>query len=322
VALLIARPWESETISPHLSVDPNAGIALGDSVAVARSGGPSIADAVVAPGSAAGGRLALAVPPQAAGAEGAAGVAIAAARAVAGPSPAPTPVALPTPAGTPPPEAAPVPVSAPPAAQPTSTVVAESGTGRRPLQGGHVPPIAAGAPVASEELGATFALHDEAEYQLSLWFEIDGPAWAPPGSENLLLRVLGEAGAAPSLGLQLWEWPDEAWYEAPGGGLWASGEAMGGERYLAALDEGEWHQLALCFTTSSRGDGGYALFLDGAQIDQRGGVSLIGAEGAGAELGVGLFREGRQVGRSSGVRIADPTLTELVEPEPAEPAAP
>jgi hypothetical protein len=239
---------------------------------------------------------------------------------VVGPAPAAVPIASPAPSHPEPvPVTVPVPVSTPPASEAEPTVVAEAGGGGRPTSSGRVPPRTAGTP-GYPDGGASFALRDGGEYSLSLWFEVEGLAWGLPGSENLLLRVIGEGATQPSLGLQLWEGPEEPWYEEAERGLWGSGQAMGGERFLAALGEGEWHQLALVLKASSEGEGGYALFLDGAPIDVRNGVSLVEAEGG--ELDLGLFREGSRVIGSSEVRIAEPTLVEIAQPLPVEATAP
>jgi hypothetical protein len=171
-------------------------------------------------------------------------------------------------------------------------------------------------PGAPNRAGTAFAVRDGGEYVFTFWFRIEGLEWQPLGNENLLLRIVGEAGGAPTLGLQLWEWSDGEWFEPPLRGLWASGAAAGGDRFLTALGEAEWHRADLDFRASSSGDGRYLLLLDGTPVDERDGVSLIEAGSAGAEVGVGLFRDGRQVPGDSGITIADPTLFERVAAQP------
>ncbi len=121
VALASLRPWEADSVDPHLSVSPGPG-AVGDAVAVApdRSPRPAVAGAV---------SLARATPAvKRVPADGGAGpttLAVAQSRplsTVAAPSPAP-------PASEPEPPASGQPAPAPEAPPPPQTVVAGSGDG-------------------------------------------------------------------------------------------------------------------------------------------------------------------------------------------------
>src|SRR5204863_10066355 len=104
------------------------------------------------------------------------------------------------------------------------------------------------------------------------------------------------ASEGPSFGLQLWD--DGSGLRR---GLWASGEAMGGERFLAPVEEGVWHEAVICFQASGDGDGFYLLLLDGQPIDARAWVSLIEPGSGDAQLEAGLFREGNPVAGATDV---------------------
>jgi hypothetical protein len=151
----------------------------------------------------------------------------------------------------------------------------------------------AGGPVEADP-GEPIAVNDGDEIALSFLVQVAPTAYRLPGEENLILRLGSEAGEEPSLGLQLW---DDG--SGEGRGLWSSGEAMGGERFLAPLSEGAWHRVTIYLQASSSDDGFYLLTLDGEPIEARAWVGLIESEGGSAQLEIGLFRDGQ--------RISDPT---------------
>ena len=122
------------------------------------------------------------------------------------------------------------------------------------------------------------------------------------------MRFKGEASESPSFGLQLWD--DGSGNQR---GLWASGDAMGGERFLAPVAEGVWHEAVLCFKASSEGDGFYLLLLDGQPIDARAWVSLIDSASGSAQLETGLFREGESVVGAPDVFFGPTELGETLE---------
>ncbi len=176
----------------------------------------------------------------------------------------------------------------------------------------HLPPRV-GSVVPGSGAGP-FEIREGGEYRLAFSFSIEALQWSQPGIDNLILRILGDGDEPSSLGLQLWEYPGEDWYEGSvARGLWASGEAMGGARFLAPVAEGTLHQVALDFKASSQGSGFYVLFLDGEPIDARAGVSLIAPGNGEARIEVGLFRDGKAVEGSSEVRTAAVSLTETTE---------
>jgi hypothetical protein len=133
-------------------------------------------------------------------------------------------------------------------------------------------------------------VRDGGEYAFSFSFYIQPAVYMSPGTENLILRFKGAAGDIPSFGLQLW---DDG--SATQRGLWSSGDAMGGERFLAPVEEGVWHEAVVCFQASSEGDGFYLLILDGQPVDARAWVSLIEPGSNSTLIETGLFRNGEPV---------------------------
>ncbi|HET8862372.1 MAG TPA: hypothetical protein VFM94_03880 [Solirubrobacterales bacterium] len=292
VAVLVSgRPWGASTIAPRLSLAPGIGVALGDSVEAAP--GRRLA---VAPAQPAGGGAARPATDELAVTSGGAPrsrVSIAPAQAIAGsgqagspggppmpPTPEPAP-SQPAPAPEAVPVAAPVSVSEPGTAPPTRL---PTGSGSQPPG-----PIAGGVDPGGEDLGDRVEIQagDELEYGFS--FHVEPTAFRPPGSDNLILRIRGEASEDSSFALQLWD--DGAGQR----GLWSSGDAMGGERFLAPVVEGSWHDVTVHLQASSEDDGFYLLTLDGRPIDARAWISLIDSESSYARLETGLFREGESV---------------------------
>jgi hypothetical protein len=268
--LISVQPWGTSTLAPQLSLAPGMGVALDDAVEAAPGRQLAVAPARPAGGGAA--RLAtneLAVssgapqaradidPAQVVASGGKGGV-------PSGPSKPPAPEPTPS-QPAPAPEAVPVaaPVSAPePEAAPPTRVPA--GYGNQPPE-----PIAGG--VDPEEEGPSDSVEvlagDELEYTFS--FFVEPTAFRLPGDDKPILRIRNEASESASFGLQLWD--DGAGQR----GLWASGDAMGGERFLAPLAEGVSHQATLYLHASSEDDGFYLLMIDGQPIDARAWISLI-----------------------------------------------
>jgi hypothetical protein len=312
LAVLVSlQPWEASSVAPQLSVAPGLGVALGDSVAV--SPGPrqlAIAPAQPAPGGKPGivakDVAGAPAPPQPR-------LAVAAARAVAalprnGPSavsPGPPPSGSP-PAPLPPPAPVAVPVvaAAPP---PAPGLVATSPT--RVAAGGQSPPPI-GAGVGPGEGGAPEAVevHDGDESAFSFSFSVQPSAYRSPGVENLIVQFRGDGGEGPSFALQLWD--DGSGVQR---GLWSSGDAMGGERFLAPLEDGVWHEAALAFKASNDGEGFYVLLLDGQPVDARAWVSLIEPESSAAQIEVGLFREGERLVDAPDVAFGPTRLGDSLE---------
>ncbi len=199
-----------------------------------------------------------------------------------------------------------MPVSAPPPSPPPP-----SATPTRPGYGGQPtrPPGSAGgpAPEGGTILGPV-EVYDGDEYAYSFSFYIRPEAYRAPGEDNLILRFADEAGEEHSLGLQLWD--DGSGTQR---GLWASGEAMGGERFLAPVAQRAWHQVVLYFEASSEDDGLYLLLLDGEPIDTGAWVSLIDPASDHGLLEAGLFRNGERVESSPEIFFGAARLGETLE---------
>lgn len=316
-ALVSLQPWAANSVEPELSVAPGIGIALGDSVAVAAAPGVDVADAHVAAG-AGPANVAVKLAPTRER-EPVPELAIARARPVTRPASAPPPVRPPAspspePPSQPQPPLQPVPVSAPvpvPVSAPTPASSPAPPTRVAASYGSSPPsPIATGASVGPCVGSTADVIPVEAgdEYAFSFSFYAQPTAYRMPGVDNSIMRFAGEAGELPSFGLQLW---DDG---ADGGrGLWASGDAMGGEHFLAPLAEGVWHEAAVYFRASSEGDGFYLVFLDGQPIDARSGVSLIGSGGSCAQIEVGLFRDAERIQETPEVSIRGAALGGTLE---------
>jgi hypothetical protein len=301
-ALLSLDPWAEQSVAPTLNVAPQPGISLGDAVAVSPGRRLAVAEGRPA-GAPAGGfaaerrvkegatqprpgvapaRVVASRPP--AGAPGGTSPTPAAA-----PEPTPAPVAVPVAAPSPPPE----PAVSPPTRAPAG-----------PAAGGHGPIGAGAGPGEAPE--SAIEVEDGGEYALAFDFLLQPTAYRAPGDENLIVRFSGESGV-PTFGLQLWD-------DGSGRrGLWSSGEAMGGERFLAPLEEGVWHRAVVSFQASSEGEGFYVLLLDDRPVDVRAGISLIDPESDSAEVETGLFRDGERVAGSPDVLVGPARLGETLE---------
>jgi hypothetical protein len=152
-------------------------------------------------------------------------------------------------------------------------------------------------------------IHEGDEYAYSFSFYIQPEVYRAPGEENMILRVGDEMDQSHSLGLQLWD--DGSGTQR---GLWASGEAMDGERFLAPVTEGAWHEVVLYFQASSEDDGLYLLLLDGVPIDTRAWVSLIDSTAGYGLLEAALFRDGERVTGSPEIYFGPARLSETLEP--------
>ena len=311
-ALLILQPWEADQVGPRLSVAPKIGIGLGDLVAVAPGKQLAVAPArpVVA------GTQTLVAEGDAVESEGAGRpqLAIAPARAVATPrpvaapetSPGPPPSSEPSPAPQPSPTPVAVPVAAPTPSPAPAAVPAPPAGG---VIGGHSPgPVGAGSGPIGSGGAEAIEVHDGDEYALAFSFLIQPTVYRASGDENLIVRFSDGGVEAPSFGLQLWD--DGSGNQR---GLWSSGDAMGGERFLAPLAEGVWHEAVLCFKASSEADGFYLLLLDGQPVDARAWVSLIDSGSSDAQVDVGLFRDGEPVAGTTDVLFGPTRLGDTLE---------
>ncbi|MET0306408.1 MAG: heparin lyase I family protein [Solirubrobacterales bacterium] len=308
-ALLSLNPGEEDSTIPQVSVAPQLGIGLGDAVTV--SPGRQLAIAPAHPAGIEGPRLAASVVTGAVGGSGqktglasaqVVTVAVASPPAQSPQLPPPAPIPAPAPAATPiaTPVSAPAPAPAPVAA-PT-----------RPLPGTGQParPSPSGGPgPAGGIVSGPVQIYEGDEYAYSFSFYVEPDAYRAPGEDNLILRFADEMDESHSLGLQLWD--DGSGTQR---GLWASGDAMEGERFLAPVAEAAWHEVVLYFQASSDDDGLYLLLLDGEPLDTRAWVSLIDSAGGYGLLEAGLFREGERVEDPSEVFFGPARLGETLEP--------
>jgi hypothetical protein len=304
-ALLSLDPWAEQSVTPRLNVAPEPGVSLGDAVAVPP--GRRLAVAEGRPAGAPAGSFAAERRAEEGAAQPRPGVAPAHAVAsrpvspaagtpgetspapAAAPEPSPAPVAVPVAAPSPPPE--------PAAPSPTRAPTGPAGAGHGPIGAGAGP---------GEAPESAIEVEDGGEYALAFDFLLQPAAYRAPGDENLIVRFSGESGV-PTFGLQLWD-DDEGRR-----GLWSSGEAMGGERFLTPLGEGVWHQAVVSFQASSEGEGFYVLLLDDRPVDVRAGVSLLDPGSDSAEVETGLFRDGERVVDSPDVLFGPARLGETLE---------
>jgi len=170
-------------------------------------------------------------------------------------------------------------------------------------------PIVAG----EAEGGDPVQIREGGEYALAFSFYIERMVYGEPGAPNLILRTVGDASPEPSLGLQLWDYAGSDGLSG-GRGLWSAGEAMGGDRFLAPVGEGAWHNVVLLFSASSQGAGYYALYLDGQPVDLRLGVSMIPPGSSYAQIELGLFRDGERLPGTSAIWVDAVTLGETLGP--------
>ncbi|MGV1050257.1 MAG: heparin lyase I family protein [Solirubrobacterales bacterium] len=131
--------------------------------------------------------------------------------------------------------------------------------------------------------------HEGDEYWYGFSFYINQMVYGKPGAHNLIMQFKSEGEGSPEFGLQLWDVHGER-------GLWTGGPSQevnhGGERFLAPVAEQAWHDVQIHFRASAVGAGFYEVFLDGALVDARSGVSMIAPGRASAYIKDGLYRNG------------------------------
>jgi len=301
VALASLRPWETDSVAPQVWISPEVGIGLDDSVALAPAGGPGIAAARVAPSGydAAIAKVPVAVPENVS----APVLDVAAARPVSVSQPATVPARPPSGVPSPPPSVAlPAPVAVAPAPAPAAVLVV--------LPPSSQPPAVVGSDGGPGDFDSV-EIREGDEYALSFSFYLETTTFAEPGTENLIMQFSSDADDAHSFDLQLWEDPD---FGLVSRGLWSSGEAVGGDRFLGPVEEGVWHDVFVPFEASGQDAGFYEVYLDGQLVDARSGVSLIASGSDHAQIEVGLFRDGGPVEGTSEIRIDEARLSESLEP--------
>ncbi len=344
------RPWESDSVGPQLQALPGVEAGLDDAIALA-PGRSAVSPAVVSARStprAAGKSVPEVEPVVIKEPTLVSGVAISRGRpvSVAGPVSHPAP---PSPESQAPPTAPVAPLSepvpptpAPPAAPLGPHLVAdfENGMSGWSTATSEVTPRLVGGIVRDGEKSSLVRLtgtrsrsqlvlggdggpseegviqiHEGDEYAFAFSFYIQTMAYGETGVDNAILRLKSDASESPAFGLQLWD-------SVVGGqgierGLWSSGEAVGGDRFLAPVTWWTWHDVIVHFRGSSQDAGFYSVYLDGELVDARDAVSIIVPGSGYAQIEVGLHRSGEQVPGTSEIRIdaakLGPTL-ESVQP--------
>lgn len=311
IAAVLSLPqWGEDSVIPEVSVVPGPRVGLGDAVAVSPPRRLAVAPAHLA--GVEGPRLAALGATGAVGGSGArTGLAsaqiVAVSVAVRPPTESPQ---SPPPEPVPPPQAAPTPVATPVSMPAPSPAAVAAPTRPLPGDGSQPPqphPSGGPGPIGGVVSGPV-QIYEGDQYAYSFSFYIQPDVYRAPGEDNLILRFGDEADESHSLGLQLWD--DGSGSQR---GLWASGDAMDGERFLAPVAEGAWHEVVLYFQASSEDDGLYLLLLDGEPVDTRAWVGLIDSAGSHGLLEAGLFREGERVDDAAEIFFGPARLGETLE---------
>jgi Polysaccharide lyase len=159
------------------------------------------------------------------------------------------------------------------------------------------------------------------EYWYGFSFYIQSMVYGEPGAHNLIMQFKSTDNGSPNFGLQLWDYAGDGG-SGGGRGLWSHGDAMGGDRFLSAIAEQEWHDVIVHFKASSQGAGFYEVYLDGAMIDARQGVNMIVPGTSHAYIKDGLYRNGDEIPGTSEIRLDAARLGETLESvQPSDPAA-
>ena len=141
---------------------------------------------------------------------------------------------------------------------------------------------------------------DERYYAFS--FNVQSMVYGRPGAHNLIMQLKSDGTGSPNFGLQLWDYAGDDGHSG-GRGLWSSGEAMGGDRFLGPVSEGQWHDIVIHFKASSQGVGFYRVYLDGTLVDSRSGVSTIVPGHSYAYIKNGIYRNGGNIPGASEIRL-------------------
>jgi hypothetical protein len=144
--------------------------------------------------------------------------------------------------------------------------------------------------------------HEGDEYWYGFSFYIESMVYGGPGAHNLIMQFKSEGEGSPNFGLQLWDYEGDDG-ESGGRGLWSSGDAMDGDRFLAPVDEQAWHDVVIHFKASRADAGFYEVFLDGQLVDSRSGVSMIRPDRDYAYVKNGLYRNGDEIPGRSELRL-------------------
>jgi hypothetical protein len=150
------------------------------------------------------------------------------------------------------------------------------------------------------------------QYAFAFSFYIETMVYGEPGADNLIMRLHGAGAETHSLGLQLWDFASSDWHNGARG-LWSSGDATGGPRFLGPIAEREWHDVVIHFKASAQGEGFYEVYLDGVVVDARGAVSLISPGSSYAQIEVGIIRDATRLQGTSEIRIDAAKLGDTLE---------
>lgn len=149
----------------------------------------------------------------------------------------------------------------------------------------------------------TFKEGDDRYYAFS--FKIISMIYGKPGGHNIIMQFKSDGEGSPEFALQLWNVGGEK-------GLWTGGPAQevkgGGERFLAPVSEGQWHDIVIRFVASEAGKGSYETFLDGIKVDSASGINMIVPGTKSAYIKNGLYRNNETVTGTSELLIDNARL--------------
>jgi Polysaccharide lyase len=148
----------------------------------------------------------------------------------------------------------------------------------------------------------TVEFREGAQRWYAFSFYIDSMVYGGPGAHNLIMQFKSDGEGSPNFGLQLWDYEGDDG-ESGGRGLWSSGDAMDGDRFLSPVAEHQWHDVVIHFRASSRGAGFYEVFLDGRLVDSAAGVNTIVPGHGYAYIKNGLYRNGDTAPGTSAIRL-------------------
>jgi hypothetical protein len=156
--------------------------------------------------------------------------------------------------------------------------------------------------------------HEGDEYWYGFSFYIETMVYGAPGAHNLIMQFKSDDEGSPAFGLQLWDYAgDNGEYAEEPKGLWSTGEAMDGDRFLAPVAEHQWHDVQIHFKASSVGAGFYEIFVDGQLVDARNAVSMIVPGASYAYIKNGLYRNGEEIPGTSELRLDAAKLGDTLE---------
>lgn len=144
--------------------------------------------------------------------------------------------------------------------------------------------------------GGTLQFYEGDERFYGFSFNVREMTYGRPGAHNLVMQLKSDGEGGPNFGLQLWDYQGKR-------GLWSHGGAMGGDRFLHAVDHSAWHDVVIHFKASSTGAGFYKLYLNGELIDSRGDVSTIVPGHSFVYVKNGLYRNGGTIPGTSEIRL-------------------